>query len=144
MLVTKLKSSQSNIAPKLDTEPVVLSSNFAVQLLPRESYRDVAKLVLATADEAKVLFRKLEVMELMTVGTTTFVRFRSDLRDVGRVCERLAGRSYVAERAGAYVVHFIDGRAGRLPATSMCLGAKAGFGVVFTGPRIAKWKAQFQ
>jgi hypothetical protein len=132
------------VAPKVDVEPVVLGSYFAIQILRGESYRDVVKAFLFAAEESGVLFRKLQVMDIMAIGTTAFVRIRSDVADLSKVLEKMTNRSRVsADSTGSYVVNFQDGRSGKYPTTTMNSSHKLGFGQTFVGTRIQRWKQQF-
>lgn len=140
--VASKSESGLRVVPKPDAEQPVLR-NFAVQALRGESYREVAQVVLQTAESRKELFRKLEVMGIMTVGTAAFVRFRADVADVHRVCKGLERRAYIVEVGGTYTVSFVDGRTGKVPATTMCLGPQVGFGMSYAGPKIVRWKQQF-
>lgn len=133
-----------DVMPKVDSEPVVLGSYFSIQILRGESYRDVANAVLTASDSLGVLFRKLQVMDIMAVGTTAFVRFRSDITELDKVLQALPTRGRVAADAtGAYVVTFQDGRRGKYPTSTMNSSAKLGFGQTFAGPRIKNWRRQF-
>lgn len=140
----KVEARPESVLPKVDAEPVVLGSYFAVQILRGESYRDVANAVLTAAESKGILFRKLQVMDIMAVGTTAFVRFRSDISGLDQVLTTLANRSRVAaDQTGAYIVSFQDGRKGKYPTTTMNSSPKLGFGQTFAGTRIARWKQQF-
>lgn len=144
-----------SVMPKVDVEPVVFGSYFSIQILRCESYRDVAAAVLTAADQQGVLFRKLQVLDIMAVGTTAFVRFRSDMlsiptvsgtpSDLDKVLKALTNRSQVAvdPATGGYVVRFQDGRRGKYPTSTMNASAKLGFGQTFAGTRIKLWASQF-
>lgn len=130
--------------PKVDVEPVVLSTYFSVQILRGESYKDVAHAFLDTADRLGLLFRKLQVMDIMTVGTTPFVRFRTDLTSVDPVIKEMVNRgSVTVDPAGGYVAKFLGGRSGKYPTSTMCLQPKLGFGQILMGTRLKRWKQQF-
>jgi hypothetical protein len=129
--------------PKVDVEPVTLNTHFAVQILRGESFKDVAHTVLMSADAKGVLFRKLQVLDLCSVGAFSFVRFRSDMADAFEVVRTLTNRGIIVELGGVYMVQFPSGRQGRYPTSTMCSAAKVGFGQVYAGTRIKRWKQQF-
>lgn len=129
--------------PKVDVEPVVLSTYFAVQLLRGENSKDVAHVVLTSADAKGILFRKLQVLDLCSVGAFSFVRFRSDMNDAFEIVRTLTSRGIIVELGGAYTVQFPNGRQGKYPTSTMCSAPKVGFGQVYAGTRIKRWKQQF-
>jgi len=130
--------------PKVDVEPVILSTYFALQILRGESYKHVANAVLAEAESKSILFRKLQVLDLLSVGTTVFVRFRSDLPDAAKALRALRNRALIAsDRSGTYTVTFPDGRSGKYPGATMHSSPKIGFGHTYAGTRIKLWGRQF-
>lgn len=139
-----LKPIPELVVPKVDTEPVVLGAYFAVQILRGESVGAVANAVLTAADASGILFRKLQVMDIMAVGATPFVRFRSDITGLDKVLGSLPARSLISsDSSGAYIVSFQDGRRGKYPTATMNSSPKLGFGQTFAGTRIARWSQQF-
>jgi len=129
--------------PKVDAEPSVLGTYFAVQLLRCEHIKEVANAVMQAAETRGALFRKLQVMDLVSVGTVTFVRFRSDLANPGAVLTNL-NRGFISFLDGNYRITFADGRQGvKFPTTIMCSVQKVGFGQTFAGPKIKRWAQQF-
>jgi hypothetical protein len=135
---------KSDVMPKVDTEAVALSNYFSVHILRGESYRTVSKLVLDAAEADGVLFRKLQVMDIHAVGTTPFVRFRSDV-DLTRILSKLEGRGTITvdPATGSYMARFVDGRGGKYPTSVMNAAPKLGFGQIFAATRIKRWRAQF-
>lgn len=134
----------NSLSPKVDVEPVVLGTYFSLQLLRGESYKDVAHAFLDAAEKLGALFRKLQVMDLMTVGTTTFVRFRTDLTPIEPILSVMSNRGTVsADVTGGYTVKFLGGRSGKYPTSTMCLQPKLGFGQILMGTRLKRWRQQF-
>lgn len=130
--------------PKVDVEPVYLNTYFALQILRGESYKQVAQVVLTEAKAKGVLFRKLQVMDIVSVSTTAFVRFRSDMPDALAVLKSLQNRALIAVGyGGIYMVTFTNGRSGRFPMSTMCSSPKIGFGHTYAGTKIKKWQDQF-
>lgn len=134
-----------SVLPKVNAEPVSLSTYFSVQILRGENFREVVEAVLTAADSLKVLFRQLQVLEVSTVGTTPFLRLRTDCTEIQRVLEAMAERSHISVDVSTanYVVKFTSGRTGKYPTSTMCTPPKLGFGQVFAGTRIQRWKQQF-
>lgn len=129
------------VVPKVDVEPVALVHYFAVQVLRGESVRDVVAAVMKAAEAEGLLFRKLQTLDCISVGTMPFARFRSDLPElpVGLGTQR----GVIAFVDGGYRVSFTDGRQVKYPTAVMCSVQKAGFGITFAGTRIARWAQQF-
>lgn len=130
------------VMPKVDVEPVIMANYFAVQILRGESVKDVAYAVMKAAEGARVLFRKLQILDCISVGTTAFARFRSDLGDIALILKD-SGRGYIAFADGCYRVTFTDGRQVKYPTTVICSVQKAGFGNVFAGTKLIRWAQQF-
>ena len=125
------------------TGETVLGTYFAVQLLRCEHVKDVARAVMEAADARGVLFRKLQVMDFVSIGTSSYVRFRSDLEEPDAVLTGL-NRGFISFRDGNYRFTFPDGRQGvRFPTTTMCSVQKAGFGQTYSGPKVKRWTQQF-
>jgi hypothetical protein len=130
--------------PKVDVEPVYLNTFFAIQLLRGESHKQVANVVLTEAEAKGVLFRKLQVLDIVSVGTTAFVRFRGDLPNAFAVVKTLQDRAIIVINAdGTYTVTFPNGKSGKFPGSAMCSSPKVGFGHTYAGTRIKRWKQQF-
>jgi transcriptional regulator with XRE-family HTH domain len=130
------------IFPKVDAEPVTMANYFAVQILRGESVKDVAYDLMKAAEGAGELFRKLQILDCISVGTTAFARFRSDLGDVASVLSA-SGRGFIAFSDGCYRATFTDGRQVKYPTTVMCSVQKSGFGQSYAGPKIIRWAQQF-
>jgi len=129
--------------PKVDVEPHAMGTHFAVQLLRCEHMKDVANAVMQAAEARGVLFRKLQVLDFVSVGTSSFVRFRSDLANPAAVLTGL-NRGFIAFSDGNYRCTFADGRQGvKFPTTIMCSVQKVGFGQTFAGPKVKRWAQQF-
>lgn len=128
--------------PKVDVVPTVMGSYFGVQILLRESYKDVANLIISTAQSKGSLFRKLQVLDLQTIGTMPFIRFRSDIEDPYAVLKHLP-RGIIVPIHGTYTVFFTGGRTGKFPTSTMCSPAKTGYGHIYAGTRIKLWRQQF-
>lgn len=130
--------------PKADlVEPVLLGAYFGVEILRGETTKDVASTVLNAADRAGNLFRKLQVLDTTLVGTVAFVRFRSDLTGAYALLRSLTSRGVIVEMGGAYITHLSNGRSGRIPTSTMCSAVKIGFGQVYAGTKIKRWRQQF-
>lgn len=131
-------------APKVvvESESTTLSY-FAVQIFGFENFKAVVKVVLEAASKQGLLFRKLQVLDVTSIGAFKFIRFRADLQDINSLANGLIDRGVIFQNGGTYFVHFVDGRNGKVPASTMCAVSKVGFGQTFVGTRIKRWKAQF-
>jgi len=123
-----------------NTETLVF---FAVQLLRRENYKDVTQAVLVAAKNANILFQHIQVLDIPVIGSTAFVRFRADIKDVVAVMKRLKDRAFIIANSTAFTLYFPDGRTGKPPASLMCAVPKLGFGQIYAGTQIKRWEYQF-
>ena len=119
---------------------------FAIQLRLGETPHQLAAEVLRTASEARILFRRLDTLDIIDVGGTDFVRFRSDLINPFPILDRLLrdGRRIVGPGLGTYLLwkpKVPDG--GRVPLTPMHLVPIPGHFREYRGTRMPTWAAQF-
>jgi len=100
----------------------------AVQMEPRETTQGVVRLVLGTAHDVRLLFWALEVLDVIEVGGTSFLRLRTDIPDLRVLIDRLLtrGRSVIAVEDGNYVLQRANGQRGKIPMTSMHGSPKLG------------------
>lgn len=136
-----------DVTPKVDVVPVKLKTYFAVQKLGGEHYLNVVEAVLDSAHAQGILFRKIQVMDLSSVGGASFVRFRSDLEDALPVLQPLLEkRAVIALEPGTsnFKAVFPTGRTGNFPISTMLMGPKMGYGQVYVGTKIRRWKEQFK
>jgi hypothetical protein len=116
---------------------------FAIESLRGENFKHVTQIVLEAADKRGILFRRLQVLDIISVGAKAFVRFRADMANLQPVVNELKDRGVIHEFGGGYVVHLVDGRKAKFSMAIMCSVPKAGFGQLFVGTRIKRWKQQF-
>jgi hypothetical protein len=135
---------ESAVKPKVTMSSVQLGTYFAIQLLQGENYMDVAYAVTAAADSAGILFRKLQVLDLPTFGTTNFVRFRSDIEDIRAVIKSLGRESYIIQESSAFIARLPNGRKGKYSTSAMLAAPRMGLGQVFFGTRVKRWEHQFK
>lgn len=129
--------------PPLD-EP--LSTFFAVQPKPREHAVNVVEAVMRAAKSSGVLFRHLELLDTITIGTTPFVRMRTETTSLAPILDQLYsdGRSCVSAKGGEYVARLQGGRVGKVPQALMHATAKMGQSRMFRGPKFKFWDRQFE
>lgn len=123
------------------------SAYFAIQILPDEQAHVVAKLVLSTAKGLGILFRSLEVLDTISLGTHLYARMRADLESALQIVERLekqSPRGVVFENQGQYVVRMPNGRSGKVPYITMHAIAKLGQTRAYRGTKIKRWEQQFE
>jgi hypothetical protein len=122
-------------------------SFFAVQLRRHETPHQLAAEVLRTASEARVLFRRLDTLDIIDVGGRDYVRFRADLINPFPILNRLlrAGRRVVGPGLGSYLLWQPSiNRGGRVPGTPMHLTPIPGHFREYRGTRTESWAAQFE
>lgn len=126
--------------------PESLNSYFAVQLKDREVPHHVASAVLHAAKALGLLFRRLEVLDTLTVGVTAFVRMRADLVNPFPVLDKVyaEGRGVISVmKGGDYAVRLFGGRIGKVPNLFMHAAPKVGQARMYRGTKIKRWETQF-
>lgn len=130
--------------PPAPEEP--LKTYFAIQLRVGEAPIQVARAVMDAAKGMSILFRKLEVMDTVTLGTSSFVRMRSEILNPHPILDRLYndGRAVVSVLpSGEYGVRFQGGRVGKVSQTVMHALPKLGQSRMFRGTKFKYWNRQF-
>lgn len=125
-------------------EPTV-NTFFAVQLRPGETPHRLAAIVVHTAHEAKLLFRRLDTLDIIQIGGRSFVRFQSDVINPFPVLDRLLlqGRSTISLAPGSYLLRESSGKFGKVPGTAMHQVPMERHFRQYRGPRAQDWQAQF-
>lgn len=116
---------------------------FAVALDPQETPENVARLILRTAHDERMLFWTLEVLDVFEIGRTKFLRVRTDLLNPHPLAERLIGwgRTVIATTEdGTYELRKPDGRKGSVPMVAMHRVPRPGQQHAYRGTR--QWAAQ--
>lgn len=127
------------------TETIINAKTyFAVELRPGENAKEVSRMVLMAAKDAKVAFRRLESMGSMTVGSTDLIRFRSDAGDIGSVLGALKaqGRAIIEAQGSQYLLRK-NGRQGPVPPYRMLAVPCPDGQAVYLGTAIEFWEEQF-
>jgi hypothetical protein len=126
-------------------DDIDLSTYFAVQSTRYETSHDVAKAVMMASKTAQVLFRRLESLDTMSVGTSTFIRFRADLGTPRAVFGALlaGGRGVIECQGKTYVVKLPGGRSGPMNTLTMHAEPKPGNQRMYRGTKIKSWEDQF-
>ncbi len=123
---------------------VILSTYIGVQLLKFEQTKDVVRQILDAAAARNILFRKIQVLAQVTIGVGNFVLVRADIPDAFDIVQDLLlGRGVINMINGTYVVRYPDGRSGKVPASTISIAPKIGFGQTYAGTKIKRWKQQF-
>ena len=113
---------------------------FAVKLQPHETPQNVALLILRTAHDERLLFWVLEVLDLIEVGSSRFLRVRTDMAPRPVVARLLAqGRTVIASEEGTYILRHPDGRHGGISMLSMHNVPRPGFQRKYPGTK--QWEA---
>ncbi len=128
-------------------ESIALNTYFGVELFSSEQPQHVASVICKTGEEAKTLFRRLEVLDIIFVGGHRFARCRSDLINPYPILDLLAVRGravIVAVPKSGYQARFRDGRRGPVAQMIMHTSPKLGQRVSYRGPKIKLWQRQFE
>jgi hypothetical protein len=121
----------------------VTTKFFAVQKMPFEDKHEMAELVIKTAHNKGLLFTVLDVIDIIEVGSTEFVRFRSDLVDVATLVSALyeKKRAIITLEGTGYQAK-MGSRTGAVPFTKMSV-VPAGQFVSYRGTKVQHWDRQF-
>lgn len=126
------------------------NSFFAIQVKTRgDDESAVAAAFLRAASQLGIGFQRLDVLDTLTIGATTFVRFQADLINPWPILERLheEGRSIVGPgkadtpRAHGYLVRLANGRTGSAPFAAMQSAPRAL--KTYRGTSNPHWARQF-
>jgi hypothetical protein len=134
----------SSNPPPLDES---LKTYFAVQLRPREAPIHVVSAFMTTAKDQGILFRRLEVLDTMTVGGTAFVRMRTEMSTPTTILDKLysGGRSVINSiQGGEYVARLPGGRTGKVAHLVIHAVPKLGQTKMYRGTKIKHWERQFE
>jgi hypothetical protein len=130
----------------VDIESIALNTYFGVELFRSEDSSVAARQVCNVADEVKTLFRRLEVMDVLTIGGRRFARCRADLLNPYPMLDLVffRGRAVIqAGEKGFYFVRFPGGRFGPVPQTTMHGLPMVGQRMTFRGPKLKNWESAF-
>jgi hypothetical protein len=125
------------------SEPEKLPTYFAVQMKASEKPHDLVTLLMRAAKNQGKIFRKLEVLDTLTVGTTAYLRMRSDLQGPETLLEEaLPGRANITSSTGVYLLQ--NGtRKAKIPNVLMLATPKLGQMQAYHGTKIKHWERQF-
>lgn len=134
----------SSNPPPID-EP--LKTYFAAQLKPGEQPIRVVAAVMKAAKAGAILFRRLELLDTVSIGTLSFVRMRSEMVNPYPILDVLynEGRAVVSSiQGGEYIVRLPGGRMGKITNLLMHATAKLGQTRMFRGTKFKYWDRQFE
>lgn len=116
---------------------------FAVQLTANETPNEVARLILRAAHDERLLFWTLEILDVIEVGSSSFLRLRTDIADLTTLADKVRsrGRSVILPEKGLYVLRSYNGSHGNVPMLSMHQVPKPGQQRAYKGTK--QWEAQF-
>lgn len=134
------------IPPPVDDDES-LKTYFAVQLKPREAPIHVVAAFMNTAKGLGVFLRRLEVLDTLTVGGTSFVRMRTEILTPSSVLDKLYGdgRSIISSgQDGQYAARLPGGRIGKVAHLTMHAVPKLGQTKMYRGTKMKHWERQFE
>lgn len=123
-----------------------LRTYIAVQVKPDEHPIRVVEAFVRTAGDVKILFRHLELLDTISIGTVTFARMRTDILNPEPILGHLheSGRAVVSSPRKEYEVRLSGGRTGRVSNLIMHATPKVGQSRMFRGTRFKFWERQFE
>jgi len=139
--------------PSTPAPEPVLNTYLAVQLQPREASIVAVEAVCVTAKMLKILFRRIEVLDIIQVGMRPFVRLRSDMTTeqarviLAELCKATNRGVVACGPDGKFEVQFPPAIHGgkRAPFASLQMHTvPRGPQRLYRGPKIARWELQFK
>lgn len=117
----------------------------AIELADGETpHGAIYRFMQASADR-RMLFKELEVLDVMTIGPRRFVRFRTDQLKVAAVVEDICKvRAVILPNGPGYKVCLPGGRVAPVPTAKMHTAPLPNYKRAYRGPKNKLWKAQFQ
>lgn len=126
------------------TEEITLDTYLAVERANWQNDHDVAALVISTGKQAKTLFRRLESLGNIELGSKKLSRFRMDLKDITPVLDLLKAKGHgviYKTDDGSFEAHF-QTRTGKV-SSGLFVGYDYQSNKVYRGPKIKGWTNQF-
>jgi hypothetical protein len=124
---------------------IKLPTLFAVELLRGERPHHVAEAVIRAGKKCGKLFRRLEVLDMISLGMRSFIRFRSDLTSPVVLEQVLTEGRGVVRNHGTlgFEVRF-PSRQGKVPGFMMYEATRPGIQRMYRGPKIKGWEKAFE
>ncbi len=117
----------------------------AIELAEGETPHGAVHRFTQAAVDRKMLFKELEVLDIITIGPRKFVRFRTDQSKVGSVAEDIRKkRAVVLPNGVGYKVYLPGGRSAPVPTSKMHTSPLPNYKRLYRGPKNKLWEAQFQ
>lgn len=125
-----------------------MSNRFAgVQFKRAEDTRAVVHSFMLAACQHGLEFQHLEVFGIFTVGSSKFIRFRTDCKDFTPIVARLLNEnrgSITPDPKRGYLIRLPSGQEGVVEISKMLATPLSGYPLVFRGPKIKYWERQFE
>ncbi len=133
-------------APMNNALDVPMPTYFAIECLGGETIADVVGLLVRTASEQKVMFRRVETLSRMELGKISLIRMRSDIAEphLTLLLKDLheAGRSVIVKAPAGFEA-LLPGRTGPVAGVKMMAVAVPTDRYLFKGSKIKGWDRQF-
>lgn len=117
-----------------------------VEIKEGEKIHDAIQHFLFAAADNGIKFSKVMLFGIVEVGSTKFVRFRTDCRTYPPIILRLRteGRGFISPaKVGGYRVFLANGREGPFNSPQMHTVQAPGYGQVYKGTGAEFWERQF-
>jgi hypothetical protein len=112
-----------------------------------ETVTELVYVFIKAAVEHNLKFELVEVFGMISIGTSKFLRFRTDCPNLPATVARLLneGRGTILQDAKCgYRVRLPDGREGPVALMTMQAVALPGYPKSYRGPKIKFWQSQFE
>lgn len=118
-------------------------NRFAVEALPGEQFHDVAEVIIRTASELKLPFKRLEAVEWNRVGSVRILIVTADIANPSNLLDRIynTGRAVVGVKGNKFVAR-IGKREAQVAMTMMLQVPRLNVSP-YRGPGDPLWERQF-
>lgn len=117
----------------------------AIEMARGETPHGTVHRFMQAAVEQRLLFKELEVLDIFTLGSRRFVRFKVDTSELVRITTDIRkNRAVVLPNGVGYKVYLPGGQSGNVPTTRMHMMASSDLRRAYRGTQHELWEAQFQ
>ncbi len=116
----------------------------AIEMAKGETLHGTVHRIMRAAVAQSLLFQQLEVLDVFTIGSRQFVRFKLDQPELVQLMTDIRkNRAVVLPDGMGYKVYLPGGRSGNVSMTKMHISSSSNLRRAYRGPKHDLWEAQF-
>lgn len=117
----------------------------AIEMVRGETPHGTVHRLMMAAVARQLPFQQLEVLDIFTIGSRRFVRFKVEDGELAQITTDIRkDRAVVLPNGVGYKVYLPGGRSANLPTIKMHMMPSTDLQRVYRGPKHELWEAQFQ